>query len=47
VPVLSSWNPVAFAITAVAVTLIFRLGWSTLRTLGVCAALGLGATILF
>ncbi|MGL5810209.1 MAG: chromate transporter, partial [Nocardioides sp.] len=41
VPILSSWNPVAFAITAVALVLIFGRGWSTLRTLGACAVLGL------
>ena len=46
VPVLSSWNPVAFAITAVALVLVLRLSWSTLRTLGVCAVLGLASTLL-
>jgi chromate transporter len=40
-PVLSSWDPVAFAITAVALGLIFWRRWSTMRTLGVCAVLGL------
>ena len=34
---------VALAITAVAAVLLFRLRWSVLRTLGVCAALGLVA----
>jgi chromate transporter len=38
------WTPVA--ITAVAAVLIFRLNWSVLRVLGVCAALGLVAGLL-
>jgi chromate transporter len=41
VPVLGSWDPIAFALTAVALILIFARGWSTLRTLGFCAVLGL------
>lgn len=41
VPVLGSWDPLAFAITAVALFVMFRLRWSPLRTLGLCAALGL------
>ncbi|HWJ68286.1 MAG TPA: chromate efflux transporter [Nocardioides sp.] len=41
VPVLGSWDPVAFAITAFALTVMFWRGWSPLRTLGACAALGL------
>ncbi len=41
VPVLTSWDPVAFVITGVALTVMFRRGWSPLRTLGLCAALGL------
>jgi chromate transporter len=45
VPVLSGWDPAAFAITAVALVLIFGLRWSTLRVLGVCAVLGLVATL--
>ncbi|MEU4452698.1 chromate efflux transporter [Nocardioides sp. NPDC023903] len=45
-PVLSSWDPVAFAITAVAIALIFWRGWSTMRTLGVCALLGLASTLI-
>ena len=40
-PVLGSWNAVAFAITAVALTVMYWRGWSPLRTLGLCAALGL------
>jgi len=46
VPILSSWDPVAFALTAVAVALVFAAKWSTLRTLGVCALLGLASTLL-
>ena len=41
VPVLASWDPVAFVVTAVALALIFWRRWSTLRTLGACALLGL------
>lgn len=40
-PIPGSWNPVAFAITAVALLLILWRKWSTMPTLGVCAALGL------
>ena len=46
VPILSSWDPVAFAITAVALMLIFGRTWSTMRTLGVCAVLGLVSTLI-
>jgi chromate transporter len=45
-PVLSSWNPLAFAITAVALVLMFARGWSPLKTLGVSAVLGLGASLV-
>jgi chromate transporter len=45
-PVLSTWDPVAFAITAVALTLIFWRRWSTMRTLGICAVLGLVSTLV-
>jgi chromate transporter len=45
-PVLSSWDPVAFAITAIALVLIFGRTWSTMRTLGVCAVLGLVSTLI-
>ncbi len=43
VPRWSSWQPVAVAIAAVAAVLLFRVRWSVLRTLGVCALLGLAA----
>jgi chromate transporter len=41
-PVLSSWDQVAFAITAIALAMMFWRGWGPMRTLGLCAALGLG-----
>ena len=43
VPVLDTLRPVAVVIGLVAAVLLFRLNWSVLRTLGVCAALGLVA----
>ena len=46
VPVLSSWDPLAFAVTAIAVALMLGRSWTPLRTLGVCAALGLIATLV-
>jgi chromate transporter len=46
VPRLLSWDPLAFAITAVALVLMFGRGWSPLRTLGLCALLGLVGTLL-
>jgi len=36
----------SFAITAVALVLVFVLKWSVLRTLGACALLGLGLSAL-
>jgi chromate transporter len=42
VPVWASWDPVALAITGVALVLVLLRGWSPLRTLGVCATLGVG-----
>jgi chromate transporter len=42
----ASIRPVAVAITVVAVCVIFRLRWSVLRTLGICAALGLAAALI-
>jgi chromate transporter len=43
VPVLGTLRPVALGIAIVAAVLLFRIRWSVLRTLGVCAALGLVA----
>jgi chromate transporter len=45
-PVWSSVDPVAVVITAVALALIFWRRWSPLRTLGVCAALGLAVGLV-
>jgi chromate transporter len=45
-PVVSAWDPIAFAITGIALVLIFWRRWSTLRTLGVCAVLGLVWTLV-
>jgi chromate transporter len=42
-PDLATIRPVALVITAVAAVLLFRLRWSVLRTLGVCALLGVVA----
>ncbi|MBZ4014271.1 chromate transporter [Streptomyces purpurogeneiscleroticus] len=44
-PDFTTLRPTALAITAVAVLLIFKLRWSVLRTLGICAALGLVAAL--
>ncbi len=45
-PVLDTIRPVALAITVAALIMIFWLRWSVLRTLGVCAALGLATVPL-
>jgi chromate transporter len=45
-PVLSSWHPQAFALTALALGLIFGLRWSPLRTLAACGVVGAVVTIL-
>ena len=42
-PDLTTLRPVPLVIAAVAAVLLFRLRWSVLRTLGVCALLGLAA----
>ena len=42
-PDVTTVRPVALAIAVVAAVLVFRLKWSVLRTLGVCALLGLAA----
>ncbi|MGW9454155.1 chromate efflux transporter [Streptomyces sp. NPDC055632] len=44
-PDLTTLRPTALAITVIAVLLIFKLRWSVLRTLGICAAVGLGAAL--
>ncbi|MFI6310713.1 chromate efflux transporter [Nocardia fusca] len=44
-PDLTSIQPLAIAITAVAAVLAFKLNWSMLRILGVSAALGLAAAL--
>jgi len=44
VPDLGTLRPVALGIGLAAAVLLFRLKWPVLRTLGVCAALGLAAT---
>ena len=41
VPELASVRPLQLAIAVAAAVMVFRLNWSVLRTLGVCAALGL------
>jgi chromate transporter len=46
VPVLTSLQPVALAIGAAAMVMIFVLKWGVLRTLGACAALGLASGLL-
>jgi chromate transporter len=46
VPVWSSYVWESFLIAAVAMVLAFKLRWSVLRVLGVCAALGLVLTVL-
>ncbi len=45
-PDLTTLRPAALAITVIAALLIFKLRWSVLRTLGICAALGLGAALV-
>jgi chromate transporter len=44
-PLWSHPRPLAIGIAAVAAVLLFRLRWSVLRTLGVCALLGLAAAL--
>lgn len=46
VPVLDTWRPVSAVIAVIAAMLIFGLKWSVLRTLGICALLGIGAALL-
>ncbi len=42
-PAVDTLRPVPLALALLAGVLLFRVGWSVLRTLGVCAVLGLGA----
>ena len=44
-PDLGSVRPIAAGIAVVAFLLLFRAGWPVLRTLGVCAALGIAAAL--
>ncbi|MEU5883288.1 chromate transporter [Spirillospora sp. NPDC047279] len=46
IPDLATWRPAVLAITVAAVVMIFRLRWSVLRTLGICAALGLATALI-
>ena len=46
VPVWSSYVWTSFVVTALALVLVFRLRWSVLRTLGVCALVGLGLSLV-
>lgn len=45
-PVLSTLRPDALAVTALGLVLLFGLRWSVLRTLGVCAVVGAGLSLL-
>jgi chromate transporter len=45
-PNLTSLRPASLAIALAALVMVFRLRWSVLRTLGACAALGVGAALL-
>jgi len=45
IPELTSLRPVSAVIAVAAALMIFRLGWSVLRTLGACAALGVAAAL--
>ncbi|MFC7495733.1 MULTISPECIES: chromate efflux transporter [unclassified Nocardioides] len=46
IPVWTSWDPLAFTLTGVALVLMFWRRWTPLRTLGACAVLGLAATLV-
>ena len=43
IPVIGALRPVQLGIAIVAAVLLLRFRWSVLRTLGVCALLGLAA----
>lgn len=46
VPVWSSYDAVAWVIAALAALLLFAVNWSVLRTLGLCACVGIVLTLL-
>ena len=46
VPVWTTWDPLAFTLTGVALVLMFWRRWTPLRTLGACAVLGLVVSLL-
>jgi chromate transporter len=46
VPDVTSLRPVAVVIAVVAAVLLFRFNWPVLRALGVCALLGIVASLL-
>jgi chromate transporter len=46
VPQLGTFKPLSLVVALVAAVLLFRLRWTVLRTLGVCALLGLAAWLL-
>jgi chromate transporter len=46
VPVLASLQPAALLLTVAAMAMVFRLRWSVLRTLGVCAAASVPLALL-
>jgi chromate transporter len=46
VPDLRSLKPLSLAVAAFATLLLFRAKWSVLRTLGVCAVIGLAAGLV-
>jgi chromate transporter len=46
VPDLTTLRPLAVVVAVLAAVLLFRTRWSVLRTLGVCALVGLAAALL-
>lgn len=45
-PVLTTLDPIALGIAILAAVLLFRLKWSVLRTLGLCAAVGVASAAI-
>lgn len=45
-PVLTTLDPIALGIAILAAILLFRLKWSVLRTLGICAAVGVASAAI-